>query len=572
MPLIIVNIRFLVLCGFIAPAFVLSTSTINLFSKRRQYYVIGTGILVGIIYVLFTILSTPGSYPVFKLGDITAHDTYTPSFVAPFYGREVTIAIQVLLGLVLSLFTVMNILRLWKNYKKEKMVHRKYILINTGALIFALSFMIGSYLKQWWAFYTVSIFSAIIIGGGVLIDIKEMQNKIEKIIPLLKDDLIQNVSISLDSSGRIADMLKIIGKNESFDTFLVVKINLDHEEQRMIDHDLDILNNAITAINRKMHALMADKDFLVLPLGSDKTGICLAVRNYVEADKSFLMNLAETLHKEIRRKLKTQVFIGMGRSYSRFENLPLSFKEALIAQEYAQRVRHTNVISIESIQAFTEKDEKYPFELKKELLQALRVGNMPKSKKYLDEFMQSFIVSFSGKLDELKVKVYELIISISKAAMEGGADNKKIYECNTKFFNSADAITNIMMAKDLLTEFVDNVVCSVNTAQQKNAASSIEKAIAFIEKNYRKNLSLKEIASHVFLSTSHLQHLFKSETGQSITRYLNRVRMEKATGLLKEARLNISEIAFELGFNDACYFSKAFKKFYGVAPTEFKHT
>ena len=58
-------------------------------------------------------------------------------------------------------------------------------------------------------------------------------------------------------------------------------------------------------------------------------------------------------------------------------------------------------------------------------------------------------------------------------------------------------------------------------------------------------------------------------TGKTITEYINEVRLKKSIELLKSGNVNITEIAIICGFNDVNYFSRLFKKKYGVSPTKF---
>lgn len=72
------------------------------------------------------------------------------------------------------------------------------------------------------------------------------------------------------------------------------------------------------------------------------------------------------------------------------------------------------------------------------------------------------------------------------------------------------------------------------------------------------------------LSVSRFNHLFKEVTGLSPQKYYNTLRMENAGILLRETRLTVTDVAIKTGFTDALYFGQAFKKFYGISPTEYR--
>lgn len=87
---------------------------------------------------------------------------------------------------------------------------------------------------------------------------------------------------------------------------------------------------------------------------------------------------------------------------------------------------------------------------------------------------------------------------------------------------------------------------------------------------YKDNIDLNTIAKLVNMSPSHLSSLFKKETGENFSTYLTEVRMEAAKRLLKSPHALIYEVAEQTGYANSSYFGKAFKKFYGFTPEEYK--
>lgn len=99
---------------------------------------------------------------------------------------------------------------------------------------------------------------------------------------------------------------------------------------------------------------------------------------------------------------------------------------------------------------------------------------------------------------------------------------------------------------------------------------STEKAIAYINENLDKPLSVHSIAKSVGVSKSALYRSFHVQIGYPIGRYINKRRVEKATEMLADTRLSIEEIALRVGFADGSYFSKTFKKEMGVPPFKYR--
>ena len=100
----------------------------------------------------------------------------------------------------------------------------------------------------------------------------------------------------------------------------------------------------------------------------------------------------------------------------------------------------------------------------------------------------------------------------------------------------------------------------------------IDNAIHYIEKNYDKSVGLQEAAQELHVSPSHLSRLFKELTGINYSGYLNAYRMNSAIQLMHNPRLNISMVCSLSGFPTPGYFTKLFKRFYSMTPSQFRDT
>jgi AraC family transcriptional regulator len=99
----------------------------------------------------------------------------------------------------------------------------------------------------------------------------------------------------------------------------------------------------------------------------------------------------------------------------------------------------------------------------------------------------------------------------------------------------------------------------------------INKAIAFIEANLDKDLSLDNIAREGSYSPFHFHRIFAAITGETLNAFINRRRIERvASALMKDKRTPITELAAEYGFNSPPSFTRSFKKFYGISPSQFR--
>ncbi len=100
--------------------------------------------------------------------------------------------------------------------------------------------------------------------------------------------------------------------------------------------------------------------------------------------------------------------------------------------------------------------------------------------------------------------------------------------------------------------------------------SEVRKTIRIIQKEYQRDLTLFEIADRIGINSQYLGRLFLEETQEKFSDYLNRVRMERASELLKEGELKIYEVAERVGITNYRYFTQKFREWSGVSPKEIR--
>ena len=102
--------------------------------------------------------------------------------------------------------------------------------------------------------------------------------------------------------------------------------------------------------------------------------------------------------------------------------------------------------------------------------------------------------------------------------------------------------------------------------QQRLAADRTEKVTALLRKNSAEPPTLEEIGRAVGCSPFYLSRTFSSVTGVTIPQYIRQLRMERAAELLRAGRLNVTEVAMEVGYSSSSHFSQAFHETFGCCP------
>lgn len=153
----------------------------------------------------------------------------------------------------------------------------------------------------------------------------------------------------------------------------------------------------------------------------------------------------------------------------------------------------------------------------------------------------------------------------------------KICEESKLYFNNIE--------KEILSpnKFSENMICAYAQAllgislkkltltEQSTARSRLNKIISFCIDNVSRELSLEVLSKELFLSKSHISHLFSNHLGITFTQYINTLRINEATHLLDSTDKKISDIAFSCGFSDIRTFNRVFKKVTLLSPREYRN-
>lgn len=116
------------------------------------------------------------------------------------------------------------------------------------------------------------------------------------------------------------------------------------------------------------------------------------------------------------------------------------------------------------------------------------------------------------------------------------------------------------------TKNIDSILELINDLYTKRISTLRE----ILELHLYSNLSVEELAKLSGMSLSSFKREFKKQFGDSPLNYINTEKIKKAKDLLSLPELSISDIAYEVGFNDPLYFTRLFKKKEGKSPTEFR--
>ncbi|MDR2952418.1 MAG: helix-turn-helix domain-containing protein [Treponema sp.] len=222
---------------------------------------------------------------------------------------------------------------------------------------------------------------------------------------------------------------------------------------------------------------------------------------------------------------------------------------------------------------YPEKDMKpgYPLEKERMFIAALRRGNTIEAKKLLNELLALLIFSNPGHFKYVQLRVTELVVLLSRVEVGSEKAGGHTMEANGQNLKQVQESKTIEELTDILHTIVDRISSIISSFHGIPHAVALRKAESFILENYTRKISLKEIAKVAGLSPPYFSTIFKEEMGENLSKYLNRLRVEKASRLLLETDMTLCEIAGCCCFEDQSWFSKIFKAYTGISPGRYRN-
>lgn len=204
----------------------------------------------------------------------------------------------------------------------------------------------------------------------------------------------------------------------------------------------------------------------------------------------------------------------------------------------------------------------FPFGLEKALLRALSSGD-PDQAAFLAGPFWSALESLPP--EGLGPAVYQLmVVAAHHRALEEGLPEP--LDDLLAPFAGPEAVRIPAVLKEKMRQTL------VKLARKRPSATElspvVEKAMEYLRKNFGKAVSLEETARHAGVHPQYLSRMFSQEKGESFVDYLTRLRVSKAKELLRAGQ-NVKETAAEVGYADANYFSRLFKKWEGLSPGDY---
>ncbi len=217
-------------------------------------------------------------------------------------------------------------------------------------------------------------------------------------------------------------------------------------------------------------------------------------------------------------------------------------------------------------------DTQYPLEKERDLLNKISLGDKAGAQEILNEILGYVFFSTGRDFDIIKARAQELVVMLSRGALEGGADIDEIFGLNRHYLNDIKNLTSLeeltVWLSKILARFTD-CVFNLSDIRHKDV---IFQTINYIRLHYSSHISLDDVAKHVHLNASYLSRVFKEEMQMNFVTYVNSIRIEASKKLLIDTSIPLMEVSDMVGFDEQSYFTKVFKKITGVTPGKYRES
>ncbi len=285
-------------------------------------------------------------------------------------------------------------------------------------------------------------------------------------------------------------------------------------------------------------------------------------------------NIEQKLNEIIENtKNETGIHLSVGVSSAStniIHDIRLYFEQADQAREHSFFSDRDQCILYSNIGVNKEENHLNIYELESKLTNEIKKGSISGICRMTDETFRNLYKDRlwikPGQLKEYLVYVVLNIVKIIHIALEpehyyGLIESLRaeIYDCE-KYEELRRTIKKIMV------RFAD----SYKNMNYGENYTVIQKCKQFIDDHYMEEISLDSMSSMFYLNPSYLSNLFKTYVGMGYSDYLTNVRMQKAQYFLKTSHEKIYHIALQVGYSDATYFIKVFKKKVGISPDKYR--
>ena len=390
---------------------------------------------------------------------------------------------------------------------------------------------------------------------------ERLEARVRESLPLLRENFISRLLLSEPKIGNdeLLERAASLELNMKCESYLVLVVRLTTPDS--LPNNTEVhriqLRDALTKLLTQMN-----RSFLLSLVGYDSIAIVDLCQQKSDDSYSFAAELPQRIHEAV----KMNVDVGLGREVDRLSLLWSSFNVANQALNEAYFSGHNVLLSAYPDLYEVGIDSTYTWDNGETLEDMLCNGNEDASK-YIAELYEQF----QHTLPKQKVKSISLniIITALKTLYESRSMHQQLSEQATGLLARTINSDTIQELRDEVCRYIAAVQTELNNDRQNSRHKIVRQIQDHIDEHFAADITVKQIADTVHYSATYIANIFKNETGVTINDALTQRRMMEAVHLLKSGRMKVYEVCEAVGYSDVKYFSKLFKKSFGVMPSEY---
>ncbi len=355
--------------------------------------------------------------------------------------------------------------------------------------------------------------------------------------------------------------------NHMFVVMDIQVLGLHEANVNMLNQDESIATSAVTKIIEDV-AEHRFHQFNVLNFYDLSTGLLILYPREQENRKS-LHEFAEKAMEVLNKVLQMQVTITISKPDDKVKRIPSLFEEVRQGKQYRNFENENQIIDLQQINPFSSSHQMhYPFEMEREILQAIRIGHIKETENLIKQFIEE-LMSKETKEINIQPAITQLFGSIQHEIIYSGIHPYELFNGKNMFEEVAkirepDQMTK-WLTKEVITPFIQSLEAKVNMKMKQ----LVEEVCSYLHSHYMEDISLDQCAEDAGANPYTLSKAFKKIIGFNFIDYLTTIRIEKAKSLLLQTNMKISDIAEQVGYRHS-YFNRIFKKHTGVPPSQFR--
>ena len=386
------------------------------------------------------------------------------------------------------------------------------------------------------------------------------RSDIEKSLKQNKENLKQlNLYKALTTSceKNIVDNMFERGKN----LVLLVSLFKDLQENEEQLHDAEGLKRFIVR-NVFGEGLEAFYKLEIVDAGEELAFIINIEKNDIDYIEK-IQEIIEELQKFILNNFRFSTCVFVGDAHAGIDGIHTSYIEACKAKEF-QMILEEDYINYREISDITIKKYNYSFEMEERIINALRKGDAEVALLCINKVLDINFYEQKGTPELLSCLLYDILGTVMRTAEEVG----KSAECILSMMKVSVPLSCTKIKK-CFAEIIE-YICKEDSEEKDEQKEAISNKIyEYILENYNDfDLNISRVGLHFDMTPSYLAKLFKKQTGESLLKTINEIRVNKAMEFLRQGN-NVSETAEMCGFRESSNLIRIFKKYTGITPGQY---